>query len=122
MFGIIYLVVASSSYKDTLRRYHYVLCGKYILLSRPCMYKFVRTYCASNTYFYLVRVHISLFVRGPLSPVCLYVNLRVPVCLYVNICGFGPRTRMHLFVRVSLFPESRGLTLSPSNIICPGAS
>ena len=61
-------------------------------------------YCAANTYFYLVRAHISLFVRVPFSLVCLYVNLRVPVYLYVNIRGFGPCTRIHYFSRVPFFP------------------
>ena len=61
-------------------------------------------YCAANTYFCLVCVRISLFVRVPFSPFFLYVNLRIPICLYVNLRGFGIRTRIRSFVRVPFFP------------------
>ena len=61
-------------------------------------------YCAANTYLYLVRAHIFSFVRMPLYPVCLYINLRFPVCLYVNLGGFVLRTHIRPFVRVLLFP------------------
>ena len=68
-------------------------------------------YCAANTYFYLVRALISLFVRVPFYRVCMYVNLRVPVCLYVNIRGFDLRTRIRLFVRVPFFPVCLSVNL-----------
>ena len=68
-------------------------------------------YCAANTYFYLIRAHISLFVRVPFSSVYLYVNLRAPVCLYVNIRGFGPCTRICPFVNVLVSPVCLSVNL-----------
>ena len=85
-------------------------------MSLPCAYMFVHTYCAANTYFCLVRGCISVFVRAPLSPVCMYVNLRILVYLYVNLRVFGPRTHIRLFVRVPLSPDHKGLTFSPNNL------
>ena len=68
-------------------------------------------YFAANKYFCHVRAHISLFVHVPLSPVFLYVNLRIPVCMYVNLHGFGPRMRICSFVQMPFFPVCISLNL-----------
>ena len=70
----------------------------------------------ANTYFYLARARISLFLRVPFSPVYLYVNLRVPACLYVNIRGFGPHTRIRSFIQMTLFPVCRVFYLSHNRL------